>query len=91
MLLMAIDNFLGAYRSDLSPATRAVPVTPSDTVLLDPVPRSLYVGGAGSLVVDTIGGDTSVTFLAVTSGTLLPLRVTRVYAATSATDIVALS
>lgn len=88
---MATDHYLAALRTDRSPATRAVAVTPSDTTLIDPVPRALYVGGTGSVVIDTLGGDTSITLAGVPAGTVLRIRATRVKAATTATGIVALS
>lgn len=88
---MATDNYNASIRSDLSPYTRAVAVTKSDTTLLDPVPRALYVGGVGDVVVDTLGGDADVTFKAVPTGTVLHVRAVRVKAATGATSILALS
>ena len=87
---MATDNFPGRTQDIQAPATHAVAVTKSDTTLLDPVPRALWVGGSGNLVIDTLGGDTDVT-LAVPAGALVPVRAIRVKDATTATGIVALS
>jgi hypothetical protein len=78
-------------------AGRAAAVTPSNTVDIPSVSGGtsnngcvLYVGGAGDLKVDTVGGD-EVTFVAVPAGSFIPVQVTRVYATgTSATSIVAL-
>lgn len=78
-------------------AGRAAAVTPSNTADIPSISGGtsnngcvLYVGGAGDLTVDTIGGDT-VTFVAVPAGSFIPVQVTRVYAAgTTATSIVAL-
>jgi hypothetical protein len=78
-------------------AGRAAAVTPSNTVDIPSVSGGtsnngcvLYVGGAGDLKVDTIGGD-AVTFVAVPAGSFIPVQVTRVYATgTTATSIVAL-
>jgi hypothetical protein len=78
-------------------AGRAAAVTPSNTVDIPSINGGtsnngcvLYVGGAGDLKVDTIGGD-AVTFVAVPAGSFVPVNVTRVYATgTSATSIVAL-
>lgn len=69
-------------------ARDAQPVTPSDTAgnTFD----SLYVGGAGDVAVDTADG-TTVTFSGVVAGTVLPIRVTRVWATgTTATLILGL-
>jgi hypothetical protein len=74
-----------------SPATRAAAVTPSDSTDLATVARALYIGGAGNVVLDTAGGDTSVTFTGLAAGTILPVRVARVRStSTTATSIVAL-
>jgi hypothetical protein len=78
-------------------AGRAAAVTPSNTVDIPSVSGGtsnngcvLYVGGAGNLRVDTIGGD-DVTFTGVLAGSFIPVQVTRVYATgTTATSIVAL-
>ena len=78
-------------------AGRAAAVTPSNTVDIPSVSGGtsnngcvLYVGGAGDLTVDTVGGD-AVTFVAVPAGSFIPVQVKRVYASgTSATSIVAL-
>ena len=76
---------------------RAAAVTPSNTVDIPSVSGGtsnngcvLYVGGAGDLKVDTVGGD-AVTFVAVLAGSFIPVQVTRVYSTgTTATSIVAL-
>lgn len=49
----------------------------------------LYVGGAGNVVVTTIGGDV-LTFSGVTAGSILPVQVFKVASATTATLINAL-
>jgi len=76
--------------------SRAVAVTPSDTVPISfgtappnpPYARRLFVGGAGSLAVVTIGGDT-VPYVAA-AGTYLYVNCTQVKATgTSAVGIVA--
>ena len=72
------------------PATRAQAVTPSDSTDLTGV-RSLFVGGAGNVSVRMIGDpSTTVVLTGVVAGTILPLRVTRVMAATTATNITGL-
>lgn len=71
------------------PATKVVAVTPSDATDLTGA-RALYVGGAGNVVVRCIHSpDTSVTLAAVPAGSIIPIQVTRVMAATAATSIVA--
>ena len=49
----------------------------------------LYVGGAGTVEVETVGGD-SVTFSGVNAGTFLPVQVLKLKAGTGATLVLAL-
>ncbi len=85
---------MGAELSN--PATKAFVITPSDTTDIREAagfyPRSLYIGTTGNLLVvmlDDTGTDTTVLFTAVPVG-ILPIRVKKVYAATTASTIVAL-
>lgn len=71
------------------PFRGGVAVTPSDTELLAPT-RGLWVGGAGNLTVDFADGTTDVLLTAPIVGTIYPVSVIRVKAATTATVIVAL-
>jgi hypothetical protein len=59
-------------------AENAVAVTVSDTTLLNA--GTLYVGIAGNVNVDTVGGQTSVVFQGVPAGGILPVQVIRVRA-----------
>ena len=66
----------------------AAAVTPSDTVDL-PQFSVIYVGGAGNVKVTTAQG-TAVTFTGVNGGTVIPVRVRRVWATgTTATTMTA--
>lgn len=72
-----------------APASNAFAVTPADGSNLTHAARALFVGGAGDIKVDTLGGDT-VTFTGVVAGSILPVRILKVYATgTTATNIVA--
>jgi hypothetical protein len=72
------------------PAEDASAVTPSDSTSLTNAARALYIGTAGNVTLVTIGGSV-ITFSNVQSGTILPVRTTRVNAtSTTATNIVAL-
>lgn len=65
-------------------------VTTSDSANLSPFARAVWVGGAGNVKVDTIGGQT-ITINSVAAGTLLPVQVRKIYATgTTATNMVAL-
>lgn len=73
-----------------SPAENAAAITPNDTTDLTNATRSLYIGGAGNVKIDTVLGDT-VTLSGVVAGTVIPVRVSRVYATgTTATNLVGL-
>lgn len=74
----------------IDPADGAFVVVPSNTANLTDSARSLWVGGAGTLKVDMLNGNT-VTFSGILAGTLLPIQVKRVYSTgTSATLILGL-
>jgi hypothetical protein len=72
-----------------TPYRDAVSITPSDSTII-PVPRAVYVGGAGHLEVVMYGG-TTVIFKSVPAGTTLEIYVTKIKATnTTATLILAL-
>ncbi len=71
-----------------SPGENAAEVTASDSTTL--YSRGLYVGGSGDVVVTMYGNGAEVTFVGVPSGSVLPIKVSKVMAATTATDIVAI-
>ncbi len=71
------------------PSSIQLVVTPSDTTVFSPPFRSLYVGTTGNVTITNMAG-TAVAFMNVPSGTTLPVRGTKVNAATTATNIVAL-
>lgn len=75
-------------------AGRAAAVTPSNDDIFAPNGGEetgcvLYVGTGGTLSVQTIGGD-NVVFQSVPSGSFFPVQVRKVYAASTASNIVAL-
>jgi hypothetical protein len=74
-------------QTDTSPGESAVAVTPSDSTGVKS--RALFVGGAGDLSVTMTSGQDCV-FTGVLAGTLLPISVRVVKAATTATNIVAI-
>ena len=78
------------YASRLdSPASNAIEVTNSDTLNLTNTSRAIYIGGDGDLTVEMAGGQV-IAFTGLLAGTVLPIRVNKVKAATTATNIVAL-
>jgi hypothetical protein len=71
-----------------SPAFFAAAVTPGASPLAN-ASRGLYVGETGNVAVTMAGGG-DVTFSGVPAGMILPIRVTHVLGATTATNIIAL-
>ena len=75
---------------------RAASVTPSDTANVPSASGGtnngcvLYVGSAGNLRVQTVGGD-DVTFNNINTGAFIPVQIVKVYATgTTASNILAL-
>ena len=85
------DGFSGTADSLSAPARRAVAVVPSDTAALAEVPKALFVGTGGSLVLRGVGGGADQVWKNVADGTVLPFRAEYVRATgTTAADILAL-
>lgn len=59
--------------ASVAPSNDAAAITLSDSAVLDPAPRAIYVGGAGNLKVTMLGGGV-VTFSGLAAGTILPIR-----------------
>jgi hypothetical protein len=88
---MAIpDDFQGMQTSWAAPYREAFAITKSDSVALTWLPRAIYVGGAGDLVVRFPGSAVDITFKAPPVGTVLEIRPEYVMAATTATLLLAL-
>jgi len=72
------------------PASDAAVVTPNDSADLAGEAQALYVGVGGNINLTTIEG-TTVVFVGVSAGVILPVRTKRVLAtSTTATNIIAL-
>lgn len=71
-----------------APASHAAAITPHNTNNLANATRGIYVGGAGNLKVDMIGGE-AVTFTALAVGVIHPIAAIKVYSTgTTCTGIV---
>jgi hypothetical protein len=66
--------------------THVADITPDDVTTFSPPYRWLWIGGQGSVVVTMVDGSTA-TFVVPSDGTRLPIAVTQVKAATTATAI----
>jgi len=85
-----MDAFSGAADALFAPATRAVAVVPDDLTALADVPKALFVGTGGSLVMRGASGVDQA-WRNVPSGAVLPFRAVFVRATgTTAADILAL-
>ncbi|KGD86576.1 MULTISPECIES: hypothetical protein [Rhizobium/Agrobacterium group] len=73
------DRFANMQASLSGPASSGFSITPSDGSDLPEATRALYVGTGGNLTVRMLSGET-LTLSNVSSGSLLPLRITRVLA-----------
>lgn len=87
---MAAQDVAGSDNM-IFPASNAEAVTPSDSTELTYTSRALYVGVGGNISVEMAKTGDAVIFKNVPTGTILPVRVTRVNStSTTATDIVSI-
>ncbi|WEK43658.1 MAG: hypothetical protein P0Y64_02150 [Candidatus Sphingomonas colombiensis] len=87
-----VDPFpLNSTDTISSPARSAAAVSPHDTNALTDIPKALYVGTGGTIVMRGVAGLADQTWKNVPNGALLPFRAQYVRATgTTATDILAL-
>ena len=89
---MPNDPFTLQADNASSPSRAPFAVVPSDTDLLSVVPKALYIGTGGDVVLRGAGGTADVVFRNVASGQVIDVRAGYVRATgTSASDIVALA
>ncbi|WP_209308311.1 spike base protein, RCAP_Rcc01079 family [Sphingomonas corticis] len=89
---MPTDPFAAFAGALNDPARDAVAIAPHDTTPLAVLPRALFVGTGGTLVVRCVDSAADVTLKNVAGGQILDLRVSHVRATgTTAADIVALA
>jgi hypothetical protein len=85
------DNFSSYADTVTAPSTKAAAVFPHDANPLADIPKALFIGTGGNLVLRGSGGGADVTFKNLPSGSTLAFRAEFVRAAgTTAADIVAL-
>jgi hypothetical protein len=70
--MSTVDNFKNDFEIINAPANEWFLIAPHNTNFLVQVPRMLYIGGAGNIVLVSRDGA-QVTFT-VTAGTILPVR-----------------
>ena len=72
-------------------ATEAVGVTPDDSADLTTTQALIFIGVGGDVKVDLSGSGSAIVFKNCIAGTVLPVKVDRVYSTgTTATDLIAL-
>ena len=88
--MAGLNQYQALNPASAAPAMEVAAVTPNDSAdLPNGICRGLYIGGAGTLVLDTYS-TTNVTFAGLVAGTVLPVQAKRVRTSTTATSIVAL-
>lgn len=88
---MTNDEFAALADAPVSPARKAYAILPSDAAPLPLLPKAIYVGGGGNLVVRAVDSNDDV-LIVTQAGQVLPVRVSHVRAAgTTATGLVALA
>lgn len=84
------DRNAGFGDTPTGPALRAFSVVPSDTVPLNPIPKGIYVGTGGTVVLRGVGSDQDVTYKNLANGSYISVRAAFVRATgTTAQDMVA--
>lgn len=71
---MPIDDFSGVKTDRDDPGSNAVAVTPHDVNELARIPRALYVGTGGTIVMRLVGDTADTTWTNVPNGAILPVR-----------------
>lgn len=85
------DQFSYIPDAPTGPARKAFAVTPHDTALIDPLPKALICGGAGTITLKAVDSAAPVT-IPVLAGQQLDIRAEIVLqTGTTATNIVALA
>lgn len=73
------------------PAERAISITPNDSADLSEPVRAIFTGSGGDIALIAIGDTSSVVFVGVAAGIILPVSASRVLATgTAATGLVGL-
>lgn len=89
---MPLDTFNAVLDSLTAPSRNCFSITQSDAAALPFLPKAIYVGTGGNLVVRAIDGSSDVRFTNVASGTILDIRVTSVRATgTTAANLIGLA
>lgn len=73
-----------------TPARSAVAITANNSNAISPVPKALYIGTGGTLVVKGVDDSANSTWVNISDGTILPFRAQYLYTTSTANNILAL-
>lgn len=83
------DDFIFHQDTLHGPARAPFSIVPHDTAALNTIPKRLFIGTGGQIVLRGVGGQMDVTYKNVANGVYLNVRASHVRATgTTATDIV---
>lgn len=71
---MPFDNFEPTVDSLVAPARNAFTIVPNDSAALPSLPKAIYVGSGGTIILRPVDGTQDVTFFGVASGSILDIR-----------------
>lgn len=83
------DKFAGYADSASGPSTAPFAITPSNIDALPDIPKGIYVGTGGNVVLRGVSGAADVTYKNLADGSYIAVRASHVRATgTTATDLV---
>lgn len=86
-----MDQFEHFSDSVSDPARRSAALVPSDDHSLERIPKALFIGTGGDILLQCIDDDAPVLFRNIPSGAILPVRAKKIHASgTSASNLVGL-
>lgn len=74
------DRYQNFPSSKESPIDFVFDITANNSANLAYTTRAIYIGNGGNIQLETVGNNTTVILKNVVAGTILPLRVRKVYA-----------
>ena len=89
---MALNGFSSTLDSLISPARKCFSIAPDDAATLPILPKAIFVGTGGDLVVRAVDSDDDVLLANAASGSIIDIRVIAIRAAgTTASNLVGLA
>lgn len=88
-----VDRFGKQYTNIDSIAFDAFTISANDSLTFNQPTRALYIGETGNVHVEMVsydGSNTEITFVNAVAGSILPIRIQKVFANTTANSLVGL-